>query len=81
MTTSRIPDSAANLQRPSTYDPIAQLDALKFDGTLPDAWRSMAGTAVHESWQAYERAKTTLEAGLQALERSYDAAGHAAAGG
>jgi phasin family protein len=31
-----------------------------------------------QSREAYERAKTTLEAGLEAVERSYDAAGQAA---
>jgi len=78
MTTPLTPDAAANKNRSTTFDPMAQLDALKFDGTVPDVWRSMAGTAVHESWQAFERARTTLEAGLQAVEKSYDAAGHAA---
>ena len=72
------PDAAANKTQPSTFDPMAQFEALKLDGTVPDAWRSMAGTAVDETWQAYQRAKTTLEAGLQAVERSYDAASHAA---
>jgi phasin len=40
--------------------------------------RAFAGTAVMQSREAYERAKTTLEAGLEAVERSYDAAGQAA---
>ena len=39
----------------------------------------MAGNAIEQSQEAYERAKTTLDSGLEALERSYDAAGQASA--
>jgi phasin len=79
MTTTFNPDAAANKQQADAFDPMAQLNALKFDDTMPETWRSLAGTAVDQSRQAYEQAKVTLEAGLQAMERSYDAAGHAAA--
>lgn len=48
-----------------------------FDGTVPEAWRSLAGTAVKQSRAAYEHSKSSLEAGLQAVERSCDAAGQA----
>jgi phasin len=78
MTVTLTPDAAAK-KRPDTFDPMAQFDALKFDATMPEVWRSLAGTAVDQTRQAYEQAKVTLEAGLRAVERSYDAAGQAAA--
>jgi phasin len=77
MTATFTPDAAAK-KRQDTFDPFAQFNALKFDAAMPEAWRSLAETAVDQTREAYERARTTLEAGLQAVERSYDAAGHAA---
>lgn len=76
MTIPLTPDAAAKKQ--NSFDPMAQFDALKFDAGVPEAWRSLAGNAVEQSRQAYEQGCTTLEAGLQAVERSYDAAGQAA---
>lgn len=70
------PDDAANKNKP---DPMAQFDPLKYGASVPEAWRDMAGNAVHQSQEAYERAKQTLDAGLEALERSCDAAGQASA--
>jgi tRNA A37 threonylcarbamoyladenosine modification protein TsaB len=49
------------------------------DTAIPEAMRAFAGTAVSQSREAYERAKTTLDAGLEAMERSYDAANRATA--
>jgi phasin len=70
-------DAAAN--KPSeTYNPMAQFEAFKLDTAVPEAMRAFAGHAVAQSREAYERAKATLEAGLEAVERSYDAASHAA---
>jgi phasin len=77
MTVTFTPDAAAK-KRPDTFDPMSQFEAMKFDAGVPEAWRSLAGTAVDQTRQAYEQAKVTLEAGLQAVERSYDAAGRAA---
>jgi phasin len=58
---------------------MAQFESMKFDTAIPEAMRTFAGTAVTQTREAYERAKATLDAGLEAAERSYDAAGQAAA--
>jgi phasin len=80
MTMTFNPDAAANDQKKSeTFNPLAQFESMKFDTAIPEAMRAFAGNAVTQSREAYESAKTTLDAGLQAIERSYDAAGHAAA--
>jgi phasin len=77
MTVTFTPDAAAK-KRTDTLDPLAHFEALKFDAAMPEAWRSLAGTTVDQTRQAYEQAKVALEAGLRAVERSYDAAGQAA---
>ena len=77
MTTTFNPDAAANM-KPETYNPMAQFDAFKLDTAIPEAMRAFAGTAVTQTREAYERTKATLDAGLEAVERSYDAAGQAA---
>ena len=70
---------AANKQKSEPFNMMAQFEPFKFGAAVPEAWRTMAGTAVDQSQEAYERAKHTLDAGLEALERSYDAAGQASA--
>jgi phasin len=78
MTMTFNPDAAAN-ENPATFDPMAQFEAFKFDTAVPEAMRSFADTAVTQTREAYERSKATLDAGLEAMERSYDAAGQATA--
>ncbi len=70
---------AANKKKSETFNPMAQFESFRFGASVPEAWRTMAGTAVDQSHEAYERAKITLDASLEALERSYDAAGQASA--
>lgn len=85
MTVTFNPDAAAN-KKPETLDkesetlnPMAQFEAMKFDTAVPEAMRAFAGAAVTQTREAYERSKAALEAGLEAMERSYDAAGQATA--
>ena len=78
MTMTFNPNATAN-KSSETFNPMAQFEALKFDTAVPEAVRAFAGTAVTQTREAYERSKATLEAGLEAMERSYDAAGHATA--
>jgi len=84
MTMTFNPDTAANNKKTETanknetFNPLAQFESMKFDTAIPEAMRAFAGTAVMQSREAYERAKTTLDAGIEAVERSYDAAGQAA---
>jgi len=84
MTMTFNPDTTANNKKTETanknetFNPLAQFESMKFDTAIPEAMRAFAGTAVMQSREAYERAKTTLDAGIEAVERSYDAAGQAA---
>ena len=79
MTMTFKPDAAANDKKTETFNPLAQFESMTFDTAIPEAMRAFAGTAVTQTREAYERAKATLDAGLEAAERSYDAAGQAAA--
>ena len=79
MTMTFNPDAAANDKKTDSVNPLAQFESLKFDTAIPEAMRAFAGTAVMQTREAYENAKATLDAGLEAVERSYDAAGQAAA--
>jgi phasin len=72
-------DAAANEKKTDTFNPLTQFESLKFDTAIPEAMRAFAGAAVTQTRQAYENAKATLDAGIDAVERSYDAAGQAAA--
>ena len=79
MTMTFNPDAAANdKKKTDTFNPLAQFESMKFDTAIPEAMRAFASTAVTQSREAYERAKSTLDANLHAIERSYDAAGQAA---
>src|SRR6187431_2825172 len=79
MTMTFNPDVAANdKKKTDTFNPLAQFESMKFDTAIPEAMRAFASTAVTQSREAYERAKSTLDANLHAIERSYDAAGQAA---
>jgi phasin len=78
MTTTFNPDAAANDKKMETFNPLSQFESLQLDTAIPEAMRAFAGTAVMQSREAYERAKATLDAGVEAVERSYDAAGQAA---
>ena len=69
-------EAAADEARDTYRKTIAQFEALGLDGAVPDAVRALAETTVTQTREAYERSKTALEAGLEALERSFDALGH-----
>jgi len=56
----------------------AQFEALALDALLPEGVRSIAEKTVAQTREAYEHSKDALEAGLEALERSFDAAGQGA---
>jgi len=70
------PDTAAT-KTAEFYKSLTQFQSLELDTALPEAMRAFAGTAVSQSREAYDRAKTALDAGLEAVERSYDAASRA----
>jgi hypothetical protein len=56
----------------------AQFEALALDALLPEGVRSITEKTVAQTREAYEHSKDALEAGLEALERSFDAAGQGA---
>jgi len=70
--------SNANPSANGSADRHSPLPGFSFDGTVPEAWRSLAGTALTQTRAAYEHSKTSLEDGLKAVEKSCDAAGQAA---
>jgi phasin len=68
----------------NTFDPkvaekaretAVQFEALALETLLPEGVRSIAEKTVAQTREAYEYSKDALEAGLETLERSFDAAG------
>ena len=51
---------------------------LGFDTPVPEAVRAVAEKTVAQTRQAYERSKYALEAAVETLEKSFDAAGQGA---
>jgi phasin len=76
MTMTFDPDTAAN-KTAEFYKSLTQFQSLEFDTAIPEAMRAFAGSAVSQTREAYDRAKTALDAGLEAVERSCDAASRA----
>jgi phasin len=56
----------------------AEFEALKLDTTVPESVRALAEKTVNQARDAYERGKESLEEAIDALERSFDAAGQGA---
>ncbi|MGB6428254.1 MAG: TIGR01841 family phasin [Methyloceanibacter sp.] len=76
MTMTFNPDAAAK-KKTASSNPMAQFQSLSFETAIPEAMRAFAGTAVSQTREAYERSKVALDAGVEAVERSYDAASQA----
>lgn len=55
-----------------------EFEALKLDATVPESVRALAEKTVNQARDAYERGKASLEESIDALERSFDAAGQGA---
>jgi phasin len=56
----------------------AEFEALKLDTTVPESVRALAEKTVNQARDAYEHGKESLEVAIDALERSFDAAGQGA---
>lgn len=78
MLTSYDFEAAAEEARDTSRKTIAQFEALGLDTAVPEAVRALATTAVTQTREAYERSTSALEAGLEALGRSFDVVGHTA---
>jgi phasin len=73
------PQVAAEKARDTYRKTTAQFEALTVDTAFPEVARDFAEKTVAQTREAYDRSKEALEAGLDAMERSFDAAGQGAA--
>ena len=55
------------------------IEGMTLDATLPEAARELAEKSLAETWEAYERSKSALEAALDTLARSFDSLGQGSA--
>ena len=79
MNTTLSTEAAADKARDTNRKITTPFEALGLDTAVPEAMRALAETTVTQTREAYEHSKTTLEAGLEAVERSFDALGQGAA--
>jgi phasin len=73
------PQAAAEKARDTYRKTTAQFEALTLDTAFPEAARDFAEKTVAQTRDAYDRSKEALDAGLDAMERSFDGAGQGAA--
>lgn len=78
MTETYSPQAAAEQARDAMRKATKEFEAMKFDTTVPESVRALAEKTVTQTREAYERAKVALEEAVDALERSFDAAGQGA---
>ena len=78
MNTTPSTEAAADKARDTKRKITTPFEALGLDTAVPEAMRALAETTVTQTREAYERSKTTLEAGLEVVERSFDALGQGA---
>jgi phasin len=69
------PQAAAEMARDAYLKNIAQFEPAALEAAIPESVRKLAEKTVTETRVAYERSKTALEAGLDAVEKTLDAAG------
>ena len=72
------PQAAAEQARDAFRKAAKEFETLKLDTTVPESVRALAEKTVNQSREAYERGKEQLEEAIDALERSFDAAGQGA---
>ncbi|MGC1711006.1 MAG: phasin family protein [Methyloceanibacter sp.] len=72
------PQVAAEQARDAFRRAAQEFETLKLDTTVPESVRALAEKTVNQSREAYERGKEQLEEAIDALERSFDAAGQGA---
>ncbi len=72
------PQEAAE-QITETFKTAAKdFETMKFDTNVPESVRALAEKTVTQTRDAYERGKESLEESIDAVERSFDAAGQGA---
>jgi phasin len=72
------PYVAAERAREAYRKTMAQFEPI-LDGTVPEDMRLLAEKSVTETREVYERSKSVLEAGLDTVEKAFDAAGQGTA--
>jgi len=73
------PPQEAAEQITETFKTAAKdFETMKFDTNVPESVRVLAEKTVTQTRDAYERGKESLEESIDALERSFDAAGQGA---
>lgn len=72
------PQEAAEQITETFKTAMKEFEALKLDATVPESVRALAENTVNQTRDAYERGKAALEESIDALERSFDAAGQGA---
>jgi phasin len=70
--------AAAENARDAFRKGAEQFEKLSLDTTVPESVRALAEKTVNQTREAYERGKNALEEAVDALERSFDAAGQGA---
>src|SRR5581483_1588608 len=78
MTDIYSPQAAAEQARDAFTKAAKEFEALKLDPAVPESIRALAEKTVTQTREAYERGKEQLEEAIDALERSFDAAGQGA---
>lgn len=78
MTDIYTPQAAAEQARDAFTKAAKEFEGLKLDPAVPESVRALAEKTVNQSREAYERGKEQLEEAVDALERSFDAAGQGA---
>ena len=69
------PQAAAEMAREAYRKTIAQFEPAALEAAIPESVRTLAQKTVTETQNVYERSKTALAAGLDAVEKVFDAAG------
>lgn len=72
------PQAAAEMAREAYRKTIAQFELAALEAAIPESVRSMAEKTVAQTRSVYERSKAALEAGLDAVEKTLDAASQGA---
>jgi len=72
------PHAAAEMAREAYRKTIAQFEPVGLEAAIPESVRTLADKTVTDARNVYERTKTALEAGLDAVEKALDAAGQGA---
>lgn len=76
--TASIPQTPQEAAEQITETFKTDFETMKFDTNVPESVRALAEKTVTQTRDAYERGKESLEESIDAVERSFDAAGQGA---